>query len=230
VITGYATIESAVETMRDGAVDYVQKPFTADELVTFVRKLLLKREARLAAQRQPHVRVIAPGERGGADEFCIPGGAFLSEGHAWARIETSGRVRVGLDDFAARALGSIERLDLPPGGATVKEGEPLFTMRRGGVAVPVLAPLSGKVVELNSELAARPSSVGDDPYDAGWVCEIEPADLVAELTALRIGKPAIDWYQAEVVRLRQMGGAGQGSAALDWGTLQKEFLARRAGG
>ena len=56
VITGYATIESAVETMRDGAVDYVQKPFTAAELGNFARRLLLKRQARLEAQRLPRVR------------------------------------------------------------------------------------------------------------------------------------------------------------------------------
>src|SRR5664279_4760402 len=84
VITGYATIDSAVETMRDGAVDYVQKPFTAEELRAFARQLLLKRQVRLDAQRLPRVRVVAPGlvEAVHAGEFCVPGGAFLSEGHA----------------------------------------------------------------------------------------------------------------------------------------------------
>jgi CheY-like chemotaxis protein len=47
VITGYATIESAVETMRQGAVNYVQKPFTASELTDFARRLLVQRQARL---------------------------------------------------------------------------------------------------------------------------------------------------------------------------------------
>ena len=87
VITGYATIETAVETMKFGASDYVQKPFTEEELVEFARKLLIKREARLEAQRRPTVRVVAPStaETAAADEFCVPGGAFVSEGHSWAR-------------------------------------------------------------------------------------------------------------------------------------------------
>lgn len=229
VITGYATIESAVETMRDGAMDYVQKPFTAEELTSFVRKLVLKRAARLEAQMLPQVRIIAPGQSGGADEFCIPGGAFLSDAHAWARIETSGHVRVGLDDFACRALGDVERIDLPLKAAKVQRGEPLFTVHRGGVAIPIPAPLSGAVVALNGGLAGDPSWLAESPYDGGWVCDIEPTNLIAELSALHIGKPAIEWYQAEIVRLRQVGGAAErGAPAVDWGTLSREFLGRGA--
>ncbi|MGB6853684.1 MAG: response regulator, partial [Thermoanaerobaculia bacterium] len=46
MITGYATIESAVETMKHGAMDYVEKPFTADELAQFTRKLVIRRQDR----------------------------------------------------------------------------------------------------------------------------------------------------------------------------------------
>jgi CheY-like chemotaxis protein len=231
VITGYATIESAVETMRDGAVDYVQKPFTADELTSFARQLLVKRQVRLEAQRLPHVRVVTPGlaEAVRADEFCVPGGAFLSDGHAWARIEAWGQVRVGLDDFAHKALGRIERVDLPAEGATVRRGEPIFAVQRGSTVVRFLAPLSGRVAKVNTGLLTSPDWLGQSPYDGGWVCLLDPADLAGELTALRIGKPVIDWYQEEIARLRQVGGpAERGAPQVDWGTLQAEFFTRQA--
>jgi glycine cleavage system H lipoate-binding protein len=230
VITGYATIESAVETMRDGAVDYVQKPFTSAELVAFVRRLLLKREARLEAQRLPQVRVVAPAlaQVARADEFCVPGGAFLSDGHAWVRIEGSGQVRVGLDDFARKALGTIERVELPEKGATVRRGDPICTLFRGGTAVRLVAPVSGCVADVNTSLRSRPDWLGLSPYDGGWVCVIEPSDLAGELATLRIGKPVIDWYQAEIVRLREVGGpAEHGAPVVDWGTLQAEFFTQR---
>lgn len=226
VITGYATIESAVETMRDGAMDYVQKPFTAEELVAFVRKLLLKRQARLEAQQQPHVRLVAPGESGRSDEFCIPGGAFLSDAHAWARIEASGRVRMGLDDFARRALGKLERVDLPAVGTVLRRGDVMLTVHRGNTAIPVLAPLSGKVVEVNGGLQANPGWINQSPYDGGWVCLLDPSELASELASLRIGTPVIEWCQAEIVRLRELGGpAEKGAPVVDWGTLQREFFA-----
>ena len=50
-MVGYGTIESAVETMQHGALDYVQKPFTEEELVDFVKRLSIKRQARLDAAR-----------------------------------------------------------------------------------------------------------------------------------------------------------------------------------
>jgi CheY-like chemotaxis protein/glycine cleavage system H lipoate-binding protein len=230
VVTGFATIESAVETMRDGAVDYVQKPFTADELVAFARRLLLKRQARLEAQRRPRVRVVTPGlaETVGAGEFCVPGGAFLSDGHAWARIESSGQVRVGLDDFARQALGTIERVELPAEDTHVRRGDPLVTLQRGETTVRVAAPLSGRVAAVNPALLPNPEALGRSPYDDGWVCLLEADDLAAQLAALRIGVPVVDWYQAEIARLRALGGpADRGAPQVDWQTLQTEFFTPR---
>jgi CheY-like chemotaxis protein len=231
VITGYATVESAVETMQHGAMDYVQKPFTADELVAFARRLLVKRQARLEAQRLPRVRVVAPAfaEAVRPGEFCVPGGAFLSDGHAWARIEPDGQVRVGLDDFARQALGEIERVELPEEAAMVRRGEPIFTVHRGGSGVRFIAPVTGKVALVNRDLLAHPDWLAQSPYDGAWVCLLEPLDLAGELGALRIGKPVVDWYQSEIARLRRMGGrAEEGAPQVDWGTLQDEFFTARA--
>jgi CheY-like chemotaxis protein len=232
VITGFATVESAVETMRDGAADYVQKPFTPDELRGFARRLLLKRQARLAAQRLPRVHVVSPAlaPAMGAGDFCVPGGAFLSAGHVWARIEASGQVQMGLDDFVCKALGAVERVDLPEQGASLQRGEPLLTLHRGGGEIRVSAPLSGRVASVNTELGAHPEAIGESPYDAGWVCLLEPDDLIAELSGLRIGTPVIEWYQQQILRLREIGGpAADGIPQVAWETLQAEFLQPRAG-
>lgn len=49
-ITGFATIQTAVDCMKYGAVDYVEKPFTEEELVDFVKKSLFRRQDRLASR------------------------------------------------------------------------------------------------------------------------------------------------------------------------------------
>lgn len=76
-VTGYGSIETAVQTLQHGACEYVQKPFTADELSEFARKLLIKRQARIDAERQPTVRVVSPemAEVMPATEYCVLGGA-----------------------------------------------------------------------------------------------------------------------------------------------------------
>lgn len=219
VITGYGTIETAVETLQHGACEYVQKPFTVDELTGFARRLLIKREARLEAQRKPVVRVVSPflAEAMPPHEYCVPGGAFISAGHVWARIEPNGQVRVGVDDFARKALGPLAKVEPQEAGHAVKQGDPLFTVSHGGSTVSFRAPLGGKVVKDNPDLKDEPGLVNESPYDRGWVCLLQPADLAGELPALRIGRPLVAWYQEEVERLRA-------ADAADWAAIERQFL------
>jgi ActR/RegA family two-component response regulator/glycine cleavage system H lipoate-binding protein len=228
VITGYGTIETAVETMQSGACEYVQKPFSADELGAFVNKLLVKRQARLQALRQPTVRIVSPSqaEATPSNEFCIPGGSFIAPGHTWVRIEPDGHVRVGLDDFANKAMGAVSGLSLPRPGSQVRCGEPLFSCQRGGETLSFLSPVSGQVQDLNGALQADPGRITQSPYKDGWVCRIEPSDLTAQLGAMKIGQPAMAWYGEEIQRLQAARTAKADPAQpLPWSELQS-FLAQ----
>ena len=227
VITGFATIESAVETMQHGTVAYIEKPFTPDELTDLAKTLLYKREARLEAQHRPSVQVVAPTatETVAGRHFCVAGGAFFSPGHAWARLEPDGRVRIGLDDFSRKALGKIHGVELPGEGVEVSRGEPLFAVRRGEHVAHFAAPVSGRVTQVNASLRNEPSPVGESPYDRGWICIVEPRDLAADLAALKIGEPVIAWYQEEIEDLRRAGGpAENGTPAVDWEGFEQRFL------
>ncbi len=225
VITGYGTIESAVDTMQHGAVDYVQKPFTEDELVEFAKKLLVRRQARLDAQREPTVRIVVPAmaETAAAHEYCVPGGAFVAQGHTWARIEPSGQLRAGLDDFARKALGAVDGVELPKAGQTVLRGDALFAVKRGRMTARFPAPMSGKVVEVNAALTDDAALLTRSPYGRGWVCLIQPKDLAGELGFLKIGRPVADWYKAEIQRLRATKGRGAAPSE-DWAAFEQEFL------
>jgi CheY-like chemotaxis protein len=225
VITGFGTIETAVETMAFGAVDYVQKPFTEDELVAFANRLLVKRQARLEAQRLPTVRVVAPevAETVASREYCVPGGAFVAPGHAWAQIEPSGEALVGLDDFGRKLIDRVDRIELPAPGTRVKRGDVLFLLRRGADRLRVRAPLGGVVESVNPLLQHDPKLLLQSPYDRGWVCVLRPSDLAGELPGLRIGKPVVSWYREEVARLRRELPASEG-AAPSWLELEKRFF------
>ena len=225
VVTGYGSIETAVQTLQQGACEYVQKPFTADELGEFAKNLLIKRQARIAFAQRPSVRVVTPemAEVIPAAEFCVPGGAFLSPGHAWVRLEPEGQVRIGIDDFIRKALGEVKEVILPERGKTVRQGDVLFTLKSKLGSVNVASPMSGKVEHDNAGLKSDPGELIASPYDRGWVCLMTPSDLASELGTLKIGKPVIDWYQDEIALLRSENGP-LANGNLDWTAFQQKFL------
>jgi len=218
VITGYATIESAVNAMKWGAMDYVQKPFTEDELVEFTKKCLYRRQDHQHKRLSSTVRVVTT-DRPPAHEFGLPGGVFISSGHVWAAVTAPGMVRLGLDDFARKMIGHIEAIELPAKGARIKKGERLFSIRQGGRVAILHAPISGRVQDLNAELPQHLDWLERRPYEQGWVCSMKPEHLADELGQLKIGEHAAVWYQSEIVRLQQLLSTVHGSDQVPGGPI-----------
>ncbi len=203
VITGFATIETAVSAMKFGAMDYVQKPFTEDELVEFTKKCLIRRKDRQGKQLKPMLHV-ATAERPHEHEFILPGGVFVSGGHVWANVTVPGLVRVGLDDFVRKMIGRIDSIDFPEQGRQLKCGETLFTVRQGERKALFLSPISGKVHAVNSELPQNLAWLETNPYDKGWICSLKPDRLASDLEALKISEKAASWYEQEIKRIREL--------------------------
>jgi len=202
VITGFASIETAVETVKFGAMDYVEKPFTEDELLTFVKAALIKRQAKLEKHMRHKIRLIkaGTGESRSKFELNVPAGIFISPQHAWARLEPNGTVRVGPDDLTRKIFEKLDHVSLPQAQQKIRKGETLFSLKYDGFSLDIPSPLSGKITRVNSEHAEHPEWLAIKPFSLSWMCGIEPSNLAAELPALRIGSDSVSWYQAEIDR------------------------------
>jgi len=202
MITGYATVESAVETMKFGAMDYVEKPFSADELAAFASKLLILRQERLGRSQLPKIQLLTPAahESQSPQVVNVPGGAFVTPEHTWVAIEINGEARIGLDDFAQKTLTGIDEVIFPENDQRVAKGEPLFTLRQGSLSLVFSSPLSGKVSRVHHDLTYRLDLIERAPVTMGWVCCLSPDNLSEELAGYRIGTEAIRWYEAELTR------------------------------
>jgi len=106
----------------------------------------------------------------------IPDDLRYTREHEWARLEDDGRITVGITDFAQHQLGDVVYLDLPEAGASVTGGEPLGEIESTKSVSDVYAPVSGVVVENNSECRDNPAVVNQDPYGEGWLVVLQPAD------------------------------------------------------
>ena len=200
IITGYATVETAVDCMKLGAMDYVQKPFTEDELLEFTKKSLIKRQDRIQKQLKPRVHIthLKEDEKLYIGEFAIPGGVFLSEGHTWASVTQDGTVRIGLDDFAKKLIGKIDDVEFPNLGMTITKGQQLFSIKQGKKSIQFNSPVSGQVAKVNQTVMDNIGNLEFSTYGNNWICTIDADKLDIELSKLKIGKNAVAFYQDEI--------------------------------
>ena len=206
VITGYASIETAVETVSFGAMAYIEKPFTEDELLAFVKKALIKRQDKLEKNMRHKIRLVKPGTRESDSKFelNVPAGIFISPQHAWAKILSNGAVQVGLDDLVRKVFDKVDRVELPGLDKKVNKGDTLFSVGYGDYNLAITAPLSGKVIAVNTEHAEHPEWLAVKPFELSWMCRIEPSNLAGELPGLKIGRDSVDWYQQEIDRFHEL--------------------------
>ncbi len=204
IITGYASVETAVETMRYGAMDYVQKPFTEDELIAFTLKALIKRQDKIQKQLKPkvHITNVPASDDFSKGEFSIPGGVFIYKNHTWVNMNQEGIAKVGIDDFAKKLVGKVTSLELPNLGMNVKAGQPLFTIKQGNRSVSFSSPVSGKVSQINTLLKENIDALDVTPYERNWVCAIDAENLDNEIKDMHIGKTAVSFFQDDIEKFK----------------------------
>ena len=105
----------------------------------------------------------------------LPADLKYTKEHEWANIEGN-IATIGVTDFAQSELGDIAWLEMPSIGDETKIGEAFGTIEAVKTVEDLYAPISGKIIEINSELLDSPELVNDDPYGKGWIVKLELSD------------------------------------------------------
>lgn len=115
----------------------------------------------------------------------IPGDLKFLKSHEWARVEGDGKVTIGISDHAQGLLGDLVYIELPNVGDQIDAGTACAVVESVKAASDVYAPLSGKVLEVNSMLSDKPETINEDAYGDGWlfVMEIDDAEQLNDLLA-----------------------------------------------
>lgn len=98
-----------------------------------------------------------------------------SEEHEWVKLE-DGKVRIGITHFAQSELGDIVFVELPQVGDDIKKDDPFGSVESVKTVSELYAPVSGKVVEVNTDLEDNPEFVNESPYDKAWMIVVELSD------------------------------------------------------
>ena len=135
------------------------------------------------------------------DEYAFPPELWYdAREHLWVRPDTAGAVcTVGVDALGQEALGDVVYVDLTGPGREVRRGDALGSLEAEKMVRPVLAPVSGTVVEINDALLAAPRLLNSDPYGAGWLVTIRASRWDSERAALLHGDDTVAaWARAEL--------------------------------
>ena len=112
----------------------------------------------------------------------VPEDLRYSTDHEWMRIDGS-RIRVGITDYAQDALGDVVFVQVPDVDADVKIGDTVSEVESTKSVSDIYAPVTGRIVEVNTDLDDNPDRLNADPYGEGWIFTIEVADA-SQLDAL----------------------------------------------
>jgi glycine cleavage system H protein len=113
----------------------------------------------------------------------IPADLRYAKSHEWLRVDADGTATVGISDYAQSSLGDITFVQLPKVGAALKQGTAFGVVESVKAASDLYAPVSGTVTAVNSALDGAPEAVNRDPYGAGWILKLKPANA-AEASGL----------------------------------------------
>jgi len=109
---------------------------------------------------------------------------YYSKEHEWIKVDgTVGRV--GITEHAAHALGDVTFVELPKTGKLFRQFEVLAAIESVKAASDIYAPVSGKVVAVNSAVENSPELVNESPEEKAWMAEIaidDPGELKKLMT------------------------------------------------
>ncbi len=125
--------------------------------------------------------------------------------HHWVLSRADGLLRIGLDGLTADTYGSLAQLVISTAGSVVARGEAYGSLEAAKYVGPLLAPLSGRIAEVNPAVLADPDLVVRSPYDEGWLIDLEPTRLGDEAGLLVEDTLAHAWFAQAVAEHRENG-------------------------
>ena len=164
-----------------------------------------------------------PGEVQQVKGFDVPMDFYFHDGHAWARIESGGYIRIGLDDFALKVLGKAEALDLPLMGKELDQGKVGWALHRKDNPADAHSPIDAVNVELTTQLRETPDMANREPYGDGWLFMVRTPDVKATMGKLMVDQSSLSWMNNEVTNLESMIEDVAGPLAADGGYLAEDI-------
>ena len=126
--------------------------------------------------------------------YEVAEGLYYSKDWMWVKVE-NGKVRVGITDYAQKQLNEVVFAELPSVGDEAIKGEPFGTVESVKSVSDLVAPVSGKIVEVNGKVGSNPETLNEDSYNEGWILVMSPTNLADDLKTLMNYEQSVEWHK-----------------------------------
>jgi FixJ family two-component response regulator/glycine cleavage system H lipoate-binding protein len=178
--TGFSTVENAVNSLYNGAIDFIPKPFTVDELLSSLFRAnkyqKIKDKQKILSLQKNNNEILY---------VNCPTKYFRLGYSSWMVQEREGSVLVGVCDLFIKTFESVREIELQNLDEEIAQGICCvsFTSVKDRIH-KLLAPISGRIVELNNNLITNPNLVEKDPFFEGWIYRVIPTNIDYEVKHL----------------------------------------------
>jgi len=180
MMTGYSTVENAVNSLYKGAVDFIPKPFTVDELLSSVYRAnkyqAIKEKQMLITLQKNNDELL----------YVTCPAKYLRLGYStWICQQREGSVLIGVCDLFIKTVETIQKIELQDNDEEIAQGICCASFKCSNDRIhEILSPVSGRIVEINENIKNNPSLIEKDPYFEGWIYRVIPANLDYEIKYL----------------------------------------------
>jgi len=178
ITTGFSTLENAVKSLASGAIDYLPKPFTIDELISVVKRGLEYTKIINSIDTFK----IEDHEINDSIPFIPCPAQYNRLGYfTWAFVEYDGSVKIGLTDLLLRTIESIDEFELFDIDSEIYQGSSCCTIKtEDQLSHNILSPISGRIIDKNVLILNEKNLIEKDPYFRGWLYRLIPDNLEYE--------------------------------------------------
>jgi CheY-like chemotaxis protein len=177
ITTGYSTLDNAVKALYEGAIGFIPKPFSIEELTSIIRRGV--EYGKIFAKKYDFRRL----DNDNLLAFVpCPPKYFRLGFDSWMNSAEEGLATIGLTDLFLKSIGMIKEIEFMKIEETIYQGGTcLKIIDNNDFSHQLLAPISGKIIDINEKVIIDKILLEKDPYFQGWIYKMIPSNLENDL-------------------------------------------------
>lgn len=174
--TGYSTLDNAVQSLYKGAIDFIPKPFTYDEITATIKRGLKYYELMKLKNNARDSELVY---------VSCPSKYYRFGYSCWVKEDLNGTVLLGATNLYLKTIDNIRKIEMTELNEKIDQAGILVKFEdEDGLNHNLYSALSGRIIEKNEKLLTNISILEKDPYFEGWIYRIIPSNYEHEMKLL----------------------------------------------